>query len=104
MQDPIFVKHFGPPPKPAKSVQRSSLWGNEDELKRAPKGYDPEHPDAHWLRLKTYSVSHKFTDKEVTSPDFLQRLLEVARAAQPLVALINEILHGSAPIAPASQG
>jgi len=101
VNDKIFIKNFGAPPKSkAYSGKRASLWGSEDELKRAPKGYDPEHVDAVWLRLKSYTVSHHFTDEEVIQPDFIEKMLEVARAAMPLVEIMNEILHGALPTAP----
>ncbi|MCO5556048.1 hypothetical protein L7F22_009592 [Adiantum nelumboides] len=38
VNDKIFIKNFGAPPKSkAYSGKRASLWGSEDELKRAPK-------------------------------------------------------------------
>ena len=58
--DKDFCKEFGAPPKgAAKSTKRTSLWGADDELKRSPKDYSPDHPDIDWLRLKHFTVSHR---------------------------------------------
>jgi uncharacterized protein (TIGR02453 family) len=59
VKSPDFVEAFGAMPKSGASSKRTSLWGGGDELKRAPKGFEPDHPDAMWLRLKSYTVSHQ---------------------------------------------
>lgn len=89
-------------PKSSKDTRRSSLWNASDELKRAPKGFDPDHPQVNWLRLKSYFVEYKcvfydssfyhlhtvrFTDAEVLADDFIDNVVRVARAAQPLIEM-----------------
>lgn len=60
VKDKNFCRLFGSPPKGAeKSPKRTSLWGAEDELKRSPKDYAPDHPDIDWLKLKHFTVSHR---------------------------------------------
>ncbi|UZJ52637.1 hypothetical protein CBS101457_001957 [Exobasidium rhododendri] len=99
-----FCKLFGSPPaKGAQGGKRTSLWGTEDELKRSPKDYRPDHPDIDWLRLKQFIVSHRFSDEEVLSKDFLEKVVNVAQAAKPLVDIMNEISHGLGPTAPADE-
>lgn len=71
VQEPSFVKWFGPPKLNADSKvkaktkskpdqQRCNLWGGDDELKVAPKiaGVDKTHPDIHWLKLRSFCVIH----------------------------------------------
>lgn len=61
----------------------TKFW-DEDALKTAPKGYAKDHPHADWLRLKSYIVTHTFTDAEVFKPKFINHLVDVMKAAKPL--------------------
>lgn len=58
-------------------------------LKRVPAGYDADflHPD--WLRQKWFIISTPFTDSEICKPAFLDRLLDIARAAKPMNDFLN---------------
>ena len=56
-----------------------------DSLKRAPKGYDPSHPNIELLKLKDYLVMHSLTDEEVTDEQFPERALAIFRAMVPFV-------------------
>ena len=40
----------------------------EYKVKTAPKGFSKEDPNIDLIRLKSFFVTHKFSDKEVTSP------------------------------------
>ncbi|MDX5443615.1 MAG: DUF2461 domain-containing protein [Hymenobacteraceae bacterium] len=69
IEDPSFKKLFN---------------GVEGEkLKTTPKGYDADNPAIEMLRYKSWNVSHTFTDKEVTSDDFLEKCLEIFEAMKP---------------------
>lgn len=60
---------------------------------RAPRGFDPEHPDMEWLRLKSFLVVKKISMSEFTSPalpdslvtDFKQ-LLRLNRLTEGVLA------------------
>lgn len=71
IKDKNFKKHFG------------KFW-DEDALKNTPKGYAKDHPHADWLRLKSFIITHEFTDAEVVNKNFLKKLASVARAGKPL--------------------
>ena len=60
-----------------------------DSLKRAPKGYDPEHPNIELLKLKDYLVIHQLTDQEVIHDDFPERALVLLRAMIPFVRFLG---------------
>ena len=66
-----FKKHFG------------EIQG--DTLKRAPKGYDPDHPNIELLKLKDYLVLQKLTDQEVSDEQFPSRALATFRVMLPFV-------------------
>ena len=60
-----------------------------DTLKRAPKGYAPDHPNIALLKLKDYLVIHTLTDQEVTDGAFLEQALTVLRAMVPFIRYLS---------------
>lgn len=74
--------------------QFKKIWGNleGDTLKTAPKGFDKEHPDIDLLRYKQFLVVRNFTDKEVTSKDFLNNVDESFKAIRPFFDFMSDVL------------
>lgn len=72
----------------------SSVFGGlqGDQLKTAPQGYSRDHPAIELLRYKQYLLLHEFTDAEVQSPDFAQKIAEVFAAMRPFLNYMTEIL------------
>lgn len=62
------------------------------ELKSAPRGFDKEHPDVDLLRKKGFIAMKKFTDKEVLSADFVDKVDESYKALRPFFNLFSDIL------------
>ncbi len=60
-----------------------------ERLKRAPRGYDPEHPFVEDLKRKGFMRSETFTQKEVCAPDFIKRLGASCRRSSPLMAFLS---------------
>ncbi|KAF8480270.1 hypothetical protein DFH94DRAFT_830903 [Russula ochroleuca] len=88
---PLFVKNFGPP-KPLSKKGRQNIFGREDELKTAPKGINKDHKDIDLLKCRSFVVLHQFTDEEVLDPNFGQLIMEVVKAAKPLVYCMNDYM------------
>jgi len=65
----------------------------EYALKTSPKGYDKEHPALEFLQLKSFTVTHKLTDKEVLAPDFVKKTAEHFKKLAPFVAFLNRPLQ-----------
>ena len=63
-----------------------SFWGS---LKKVPAGFDPNFKHADWLKHKDYTVSTPLSDEEVCSPDFIDKLAEIAAAAKPMNDFLN---------------
>ncbi len=63
-----------------------------DRLKTAPKGYAKDHPHLDLLKNKSYVVSHRFTDAEVTSKAFVKKIAETCKTLKPLNAFIVEAI------------
>jgi uncharacterized protein (TIGR02453 family) len=60
------------------------LYQNTHEkLKRAPQGYDPNHPLVEELKRKEFTWHAQYTEAVVCRPDFMDAFLEACRAASP---------------------
>ncbi|MGH2954982.1 MAG: DUF2461 domain-containing protein [Solirubrobacterales bacterium] len=69
-------------------AERFVLGG--DSLKRAPRGYPPDHPLIDDLRRKDFIASTTLTQREVTSRDFPRRFQEICASGAPLVEFVCE--------------
>ena len=69
-------------------------WGElvGDEVKTAPKGFNKEHPDIDLIRKKQFIFTKKYSDKEVTSPDFLKEIDTSFKAVRPYFDYMSEVL------------
>ncbi|HTB22442.1 MAG TPA: TIGR02453 family protein [bacterium] len=65
------------------------LWDG-DELKRAPKGFSPEHPMLADLKRRNFITWVDFTDKQVCGKDFLERVADAFRKTNPLILFLNK--------------
>jgi hypothetical protein len=58
-----------------------------------PPGYEATHPEAQWLRNKSYWLGHEMADKQVRSlsPDaFRTQVLDALRALSPFCDWLRE--------------
>ena len=63
-----------------------------DSLKRAPKGFDPEHPLIEDLKRKDFVGMARFEEEDAIRPDFLERYVEVCRIGAPLTRFLTKAL------------
>jgi uncharacterized protein (TIGR02453 family) len=54
-----------------------------EALKRAPQGYDPDHPLVEHLKRKGYTWHVRFSEDEVCAPDLMERFVAACRDAVP---------------------
>lgn len=78
ISDPEFVDYFG------------ALEG--EQLKTAPKGFPKDHPDIDLLRYKQFIVGKRFTDKEVLSSNFAEKVNEGFMKMRPFFDYMSEVL------------
>jgi|SRR5690554_5105577 len=64
-----------------------------DSLKRAPKGYDVNHPAIDILRLKSLTFGKQYSDEEVVSESFLQKVIENSLILFPFVEFLNRAME-----------
>ena len=61
-----------------------------ESLKRAPKGYDPDHPLIDDLKRKDFIGVARFSERDLTKPDFITQFAGTARAAKPFMKFLTE--------------
>ncbi|MDR6301016.1 DUF2461 domain-containing protein [Mesonia maritima] len=78
-------------------IQQKNLqkyWGNMEgeQLKKAPKGFDKDHPFIDLLNFKQYTFTKKFSDEEVLAEDFIDRIDAHFKAIRPFFDYMSSIL------------
>ncbi len=74
-------------------TRKVPLDEGSDALKRAPRGYDPEHPLVEDLKRKGFTASTNFTQSEACAADFLKRVTHACRATAPLMAFLADAVR-----------
>ena len=82
VSNPTFKKEFV-----AITREESNL------LKKAPKGYEPNHPAIEFLKLKSYTCSQKIDDKLFLDKDFSKKIAQKLIALKPLNEFLNRALE-----------
>ncbi len=65
----------------------------EYALKKVPIGFDKEFIHADWLRLKTFTISHHLSNKEVLADSFTDLILDIIQASKPMIDFLNYSLE-----------
>ncbi|WP_428661507.1 DUF2461 domain-containing protein [Runella sp.] len=63
------------------------IWG--ESLQRMPKGYPEDHPDIALLKRKQLFFMHKYSDADVTSPQFASEIIKGCRLIKPYCDFLN---------------
>lgn len=80
VESPAFTKTVG------------ALTG--EQLQRVPRGFDKDHPAAHFLRYRQFLAAKEFPAEFACNPKFYAGLLGVFKQVAPLVRFLNEPLIG----------
>ena len=67
-------------------------FNQENKLKTAPRNFNKEDPNIDLIKLKNYFVAHRFTDDEVLSKDFEDRLMHHFLLLRPYFDYMSELL------------
>ena len=67
-------------------------FNSENALKTAPRGFDKNHENINLIKLKSYVVSHHFSDDEVFSYDFSEKVVHHFRLCRPYLDYMTEVL------------
>lgn len=63
-----------------------------DSLKRAPKGYDPDHPQIVDLRRKDFIGVTSYSEVDACRPDFIDEFAGCCHRATPFVKFLTEAI------------
>jgi uncharacterized protein (TIGR02453 family) len=63
-----------------------------ERLQRVPRGYDPSHPMAEWLKLKQFFVGVGWKEETCRKKSFVKDIAKVYKDAAPLVAFLNDAM------------
>ena len=63
-----------------------------DTLQKVPRGYDPDHPMAEWLKLKQFFVGVEWKEEKCFKKAFVKQVAEVYEETTPLVMFLNDAL------------
>jgi uncharacterized protein (TIGR02453 family) len=75
-----------------KFKRRFGDLSEEAVLTRVPRGYTDDHPAAHWLRYKSFTVSRKLTNTQVLRSDLPDLLMREYAILLPFVRWLNTAL------------
>lgn len=66
-----------------------------EKLKKVPKGYDPEHPLAEYLKHKTWDINDPIPDEKlVDNETFTDYIVSRILLVQPLLDYLNRAIEG----------
>jgi uncharacterized protein (TIGR02453 family) len=69
-----------------------------DALSRSPKGFDPAHPAAEFIKMKDWVLEVKLDANLATTPELHNAIVERFRAMAPLLGYLNRPLLARKPV------
>ena len=85
-------EHIVSDPRAWGAVRRSGIEIEGGSLKRVPAGFDPAHRFADDLKRKDFYGGSEFTERQVTSPEFLNTFVDSCEAVAPLMKFLTAAL------------
>jgi uncharacterized protein (TIGR02453 family) len=64
----------------------------EYKLKTIPKGYQADHPDIEYLKLKSFTFTHSLKAQELLTPDAVKTVLEGFEKLHPFMAFLRNAI------------
>jgi uncharacterized protein (TIGR02453 family) len=65
---------------------------SEYKLKTCPKGYDSDHPEIEYLKLKSFTFSHMFNNSELTNSDAVDKVINGFAKLNPFIAFLRNAI------------
>jgi uncharacterized protein (TIGR02453 family) len=79
-------------PRGWRRARRSPLRHGEAALRRAPRGFDPDHPLIEDLKRTSFTVGRRFTDRQACAPGFPALFVRACRDEAPLMRFLARAL------------
>lgn len=67
-----------------------TLDDDDNKLKTAPQGFSQDHKHIELLRLKSYTIRHSITQKEIMSDDFVDIVIDAYKKMRPFLDYLNK--------------
>ncbi|HOK50821.1 MAG TPA: DUF2461 family protein, partial [Bacteroidales bacterium] len=80
VEDPVFKEFF-------------PQLDEDAVLTRPPRDFPANFPYLHYLKFKSYTVSHPLSDEDILSDDVLDRVVDAFCLLKPLNQFFNRILE-----------
>ena len=78
----------------SKDFKKFFKLSEEDKLKKAPKGYEADHPQIELLKLKSYIAIYNLQDEELLDKEIVNKLTNAFKAINPFVLFLrNAVGH-----------
>jgi uncharacterized protein (TIGR02453 family) len=87
-------RNAGPFKQVVKDKSFKQIFGavEGEKLKTAPRGYERDHPEIEWLRLKEVVAVHHLTDALVLSPKFSDHVVDAFTTMKPFLDYLNSVI------------
>lgn len=69
-----------------------SQLNDQEKLKTVPKGYDANHPHIEILKLKSFTVTHPFTNDELYHKDAALTVADGLKKMYPFISYLNHAI------------
>lgn len=73
-----------------KTYQAIFSLSKEDTLKKAPKGYEIEHPMIDYLKLKSFISIYHLKEEELYKEDIEEKLIKAFKVIQPFILFLRK--------------
>jgi len=73
-------------------ARRSPLTHGHEALRRAPRGFDPDHPLIEDLKQTSFTTGRRFTETQACSPGFAALFVRACRDEAPLMTFLAKAL------------
>jgi uncharacterized protein (TIGR02453 family) len=64
-----------------------------ESLTRPPKGYDENNPAINYLKMKSFIVSHAFTDAELLDKSVIKEIIKMFELMKPMIDFLNKSIE-----------
>lgn len=77
----------------AKDFKNTFQLSQEDKLKKAPKGYETDHPQIEILKLKSFIATFPIKDEEFFTPGIVNKLKNAFKSVYPFIVFLRNAVE-----------
>ncbi|MNJ91577.1 hypothetical protein D3C87_92290 [compost metagenome] len=77
----------------AENFKKTFTLSQEDKLKKAPKGYEVDHPQIELLKLKSFIATFPIKDEEFLKPGIVNKLKNAFESVYPFILFLRKAVE-----------